>query len=103
MEQPSVAILAQFSSTWMKAAHIRVHKACSKPEAQPAIKCGSAEEEYRLELIDRFARGKLDATDLASLAWKSMKAGAGGVKGSGCGSRTEGSEPYQNTPKSIGP
>ena len=42
-------------------------------------KYSAAELAFRHDLVDRFAVGKLDAVDLATIAWKAKKAGAGGV------------------------
>ena len=34
---------------------------------------------FRFDLIDRFASGKLEATDLATITWLATAAGLGGV------------------------
>ncbi len=39
----------------------------------------AAEFDFRADLIDRFADGKLEYVDIATISWKGTKAGAGGV------------------------
>ena len=41
---------------------------------------GAAAQEFRRDLVSRFATGKLEAIDLCTLAWRSTKAGARGVE-----------------------
>ena len=43
------------------------------------LRLAEAEQEFRFDLIDRFAAAKLEAIDVATIAWQATEAGAGGV------------------------
>jgi hypothetical protein len=74
----------------MRAARARVRcggssGVLSEPDAPTA-----AIEEFRFDLIDRFATAKLEAIDLATIAWKATQAGAGGVSDLGVDPKQKG-------------
>ena len=54
--------------------------AAAETEQSPSSIARSAELDFRFDLIDRYAAGKLDNMDLATIAWKATQAGARGVQ-----------------------
>jgi hypothetical protein len=62
----------------------------------------TAAEEFRFDLIDRFAAGRLGAIDLATIAWCATAAGAGGANDLAVNPDTQGANQARKVRSALG-
>ena len=63
----------------LRTEHAKKSKQLQLAKAGKELRPAEAEQEFRFDLIDRYATAKLEAIDIATIAWKATRAGAGGV------------------------